>query len=315
MFFFTFEQFCVKYYELGVINLIDILIHILEHSFEDTWLTIPILLVTYIIIEYFERKPSQNDDKIFFGLQKFGPILGALLGLLPQCGFSILAAMLFIQRNITLGTMLSVFIATSDEAIPVLLSNPSMYTSLPLILVLKLIIAILVGYIVDHIFKQEIIKFDEMEEEEIEEEDYEEANVGSNCPCCYTEYPMIISVILRTLKIYAFIFITTFIFTGLIEWISEETLQSILLTNSIFQPIIAALFGFIPNCAATVILTQLYISQTLTFGSLMAGLITNAGLGILVLIQYQARKKDILKTISILLITAIITGFLCTLIA
>lgn len=295
--------------------MIDIILHLLSHTFEDTWLTFPILLVTYIIIEIFERRPSSNDDRIFFLLQKLGPVLGALLGLFPQCGFSFLAAMLYLQKNITLGTMLSVFIATSDEAIPVLLSNPEMYSTLPILLILKFGIAVFVGYIVDFIFKPDIIKFENMEEEDIDEEDYEETAVGSSCPCCYTQYPLIVSALLRSLKIFAFIFVTTFIFTGLIEWIGEENLQAFLLTDSVFQPIFAAVFGFIPNCAATVILCQLYIAQTLSFGSLLAGLITNAGLGILVLIQYGASKKEIFKTIGILFLVAIISGFLCIIFA
>ena len=293
--------------------MIYIILHILAHTIEDTWLTFPILFVTYIILEMFERRPSDNDDRIFFMLQKLGPILGALLGLLPQCGFSILAAMLYLQRNITLGTLLSVFIATSDEAIPVLLSNPEMYSTLPILLLLKFGIAVSVGYIVDFIFKANIIKFENMEEEDIDEEDFEETTIGSSCPCCYTQYPLIVSAFLRSFKIYIFIFITTFIFTMLIEWVGEENLKAFLLTDSIFQPVLAAVFGFIPNCAATVILCQLYISQALSFGSLLAGLITNAGLGILVLIQYGASKKEILKVIGILFLVAIISGFLCIL--
>lgn len=289
----------------------NIILHLLSHTFEDTWLMFPVLLVTYLIIEIFERRPSGNDDRIFFLLQKLGPILGALLGLLPQCGFSILAAMLYLQKNITLGTMLSVFIATSDEAIPVLLSNPEMYSILPILLILKFGIAVLVGYIVDLIFEPDIIKFENMEEEDIAEEDYEETTAGSSCPCCYTQYPLVISALLRSLKIFAFIFVTTFIFTALVEWIGEENLQAFLLTDSIFQPVFAAIFGFIPNCAATVILCQLYTAQALSFGSLLAGLITNAGLGILVLIQYGASKRELLKTISILFLVAVISGFLC----
>ena len=130
----------------------------------------------------------------------------------------------------------------SDEAIPVLLSNPEMYSTLPILLILKFGIAVLVGYIVDFIFKPDIIKFENMEEEDIDEEDYEETAVGSSCPCCYTQYPLIVSALLRSLKIFAFIFVTTFIFTGLIEWIGEENLQAFLLTDSVFQPIFAACF-------------------------------------------------------------------------
>lgn len=285
------------------------MLEILEHTISDTILTLPILFITYMVLEYFERK-SNNDDKIFFLLQKLGPFLGAFLGLLPQCGFSILAAMLFLQKNITLGTMLSVFIATSDEAIPVLISNPELASTIPVLLLLKFGIAIGVGYLTDHFFKQDIIRFEDMPEEDIDEEDYEETKAGSSCPCCYTQYPMIISAILRSVKIYIYIFLTTFVLTALLHWISADTLSKVLLTNSFMQPLVSALFGFIPNCAATVILCQLYVAKALSFASLVAGLITNAGLGILVLLEFKADKKDIVKTIGILFLTAVITGII-----
>ena len=271
---------------------------------------LPLLYITYCILEVFERKNMQ-DDKLFFGLQRLGPILGAIVGLIPQCGFSILAAMLFVQNNITLGTLVSVMIATSDEAIPILISNPKMYSSLLGILGLKLVIAIIVGLFTDHVLfrHQKILRFEDMEEEDYDEDEYEEEeSSGSSCPCCYPEYPLWISALLRSLKIYVFIFITSFILTLLMEWIGEKTLSMILLQDNLFQPIIAALFGFIPNCAATVVLTQLYTAGELSFGSLLAGLVTNAGLGLIVMIRYEARKKDILRTISILFITGIIVG-------
>ena len=287
-------------------NFIDIILD----TIHDTWAMLPLLYVTYFVLEVFERKNTQ-DDKLFFGLQKLGPILGALVGLIPQCGFSILAAMLFVQNNITLGTLVSVMIATSDEAIPILISNPKMYSSLLGILGLKLIIAIVVGLFTDHVLfrNQKILRFEDMEEEDYDEDEYEEEeNSGSSCPCCYPEYPLWISALLRSLKIYVFIFITSFVLTLLMEWIGEKTLSMILLQNNLFQPIIAALFGFIPNCAATVVLTQLYTAGELSFGSLLAGLVTNAGLGLIVMIRYEARKKDILRTISILFITGVIVG-------
>ena len=148
-----------------------------------------------------------------------------------------------------------------------------------------------------------------MEEEDYDDEEYEEEeSSGSSCPCCYPEYPLWISALLRSLKIYVFIFITSFVLTLLMELIGEKTLSMILLQDNLFQPIIAALFGFIPNCAATVVLTQLYTAGELSFGSLLAGLVTNAGLGLSVMIRYEARKKDILRTISILFITGVIVG-------
>lgn len=287
----------------------DVFVHTLEHTLEDTWMMFPFLLITYMILEVFERRNNNSDEKIFFGLQKYGPLVGAIVGLLPQCGFSILAAMLFVQRNITLGSLLAVMIATSDEAIPILLSNPSLYSTLGLLLVLKFVIAVAAGYFIDHVLyrHQKVVYFEDMEEES-EEEDIDEEQEGSACPCCYPEYPIYISALLRSLKIFVFIFATSFVLTLLIEWIGEENLSMILLSKSFLQPLLAAFFGFIPNCAATVVLSQLYMSGQLQFGSLLAGLITNAGLGLVVLIRYNENKKMVLRIIAILLVVAVIFG-------
>ncbi len=285
----------------------DVLVHTFEHTLEDTWLMFPFLLITYVILEVFERRNNNSDEKIFFGLQKYGPLVGAVVGLLPQCGFSILAAMLFVQRNITLGSLLAVMIATSDEAIPILLSSPSLYSTLGLLIVLKFLIAVCTGYFIDHVLyrHQKVVYFDEMPDED-EEWDQEES--GSTCPCCYPEYPIYISALLRSLKIFAFIFATSFVLTLLIEWIGEENLNTILLSKSFLQPILAAVFGFIPNCAATVVLSQLYMTGQLQFGSFLAGLITNAGLGLVVLIRYNENKKMVLRILIILLLVAVLFG-------
>ena len=176
----------------------------------DTWIMLPLLYITYCILEIFERKET-SDDSMFYSLQKYGPLFGAILGLIPQCGFSILASMLFLQKNITMGTLIAVMIATSDEAIPVLLSNPSLFSSLIKLILCKFVIAVTVGYIVDFILvrKQKIIRFETMEEEE----DYEEDDTSNACPCCYTQYPLYISALIRSLKIYIFIFITSLVLT------------------------------------------------------------------------------------------------------
>ena len=288
------------------------MLHLIEHTFEDTWLMFPLLLLSYFVIEYFERKES-DDDVLFRSLQKYGPLVGAFVGMIPQCGFSIIAAMLFLNRNITLGTLISVFIATSDEAIPVLLANPSLYSSMIGIILIKIILAIVVGYITDKVLfpKQKLLLFADMEEESDEEyEEGEEESSGSACPCCYIQYPLPVSAFLRSLKIYVFLFITTLLLNIILHTVGEETLGTLLLSNSIFQPVLASLFGFIPNCAASVVLTQLYVAKQVSFASLVSGLITNAGIGIVVLIRYQASKKDLMRVFAILFVSALASGIL-----
>lgn len=263
---------------------------ILIDTIKDTILMLPILLLTYIIIECYERKASHQQD-IFTKLQKYGPMLGTLLGLIPQCGFSVIASMLFLENKITLGTLLSVFIATSDEALPVLLANPSMFSSLLAVIAFKIIIAILVGYVIDIFYHPKTVTIE-----------------TNNDTCNHSS--IWFSALLRTIKIFAFIFIISLLLNGIVTMIGEEVLATILLNNTIYQPIIAAIFGFIPNCVASVLLSQLYISGTVSFASLLAGLITNAGVGLLVLYRYQTHRNLLSKICAILFVSAITIGIL-----
>lgn len=294
----------------------ELFLDTLFDSLNDTWAMIPLMFIAYLIIEHFERKPSK-DDSMFWNLQKYGPLFGALLGLLPQCGFAILAAMLFVQKNITLGTMIAVFVACSDEAIPVLLSEPQLFSSLMVLLVCKFVIAVVFGWVIDHILfpHQKIRWFSEMPEEEEDEEMQDDDEDLAACPCCYPQYPIWLSAFLRTLKIYVYVFLTAFVLTLILNFIPESQLQAVLLTGTWWQPLVSALFGFIPNCAATVVLCQLFAAGTLSFASLLAGLITNAGMGLVVLFQYSEKKTVLFKVMGLLLGIALIAGYAVMLIA
>ena len=278
------------------------LIHTLFHTLKDTWLMFPLLFLTYFLLESYSHS-HKEEDQFFISLQKYGPILGALLGLIPQCGFSVLAAMLFVQKHITMGTLLAMFIATSDEAIPMLISMPDLHMHLIVLLALKLTIGIVVGLLVDNLlFKNQILlPFKE-------DEDLEIAHV--HCSCSEHKGTILHNVLHHTLKIFGLVFVTAFLFSLIIHAIGHEALSTLLLTDSIFQPILASLFGLIPNCSASVVLCQLFSYGQLSFGSLLAGLITNAGLGLFVLFEMQAGRKHIFYILTILLSTAIVCGVL-----
>lgn len=289
------------------------MIEIIVDVLKDTILMLPLLYVSYLVIEHFERK--ETDDSIFFSLQKYGPLIGSLLGIIPQCGFSIIGSILFLQNNITLGTLLSIFIATSDELIPVLIAHTNLYSSMLSILAIKIIVGMLVGYLVDAILGKKIILFSEMEDEvEEETEENTEEDPGNSCPCCYPQYPSYISAGIRALKVFGFILGVTFLLNIIVSFGGEHILSTVLLKGSIFQPIIATIIGFIPNCIASVILTELFIQNSISFASLVAGLISNAGLGILCLIQYGATKKQLTQVITILFASGAITGIILSLI-
>lgn len=299
----------------------EFFIDILTDAWKDTWLMIPILYVVYLFIDSLDRKTDQSDS-FFWKLQKYGPLFGALLGLIPQCGFSILAAMLYVSNNITLGTTIAVFLATSDEAVPILISQPDMIPSLGVLLVLKFIAAAVIGTLIDKVLyrHQHIVRFEDLEEEEeVEETDEKEAenleeDSQSACSCCYTQYPVWLSALLRTIKIYLFVFVVTLAMNAITGWIGEDKLAAFLQTQTLWQPAAAALFGFIPNCAATVVLCSLYSSHALTFGSLFAGLMTNAGLGLVALFQYSTNKKAIWKTALLMYVPAVLLGYLLQLV-
>lgn len=260
-------------------------LNIIVETFTDTYLILPLLFIMYLVLEYLEEK--QNDYNLTPYFINYGPIFGALLGVIPQCGFGVLASMLFIESKITLGTLISVFIATSDEAIPILLTKPNMYEKLVLLLLLKVVLAMIVGYIVDFLFQRKMFFLSK-----------QTTNIEKH-------HSILEESFLHAIKIYSFLFIINVVLAYFMSMFSENQLSYILLENSMIQPIICAIFGFIPHCASSVLLTQLYVSRVLSFSSLLAGLITNAGLGILTLLQNKISFKILLIIILILMVSSL----------
>lgn len=271
---------------------------ILLDALLDTLKVIPFLLGVYILIEYIEHKSS---DKLGNALKKMGPfgsIGGAILGVIPQCGFSVVASNLFAGRLITMGTLLAVFISTSDEAIPMLVSNPGSIGDLWKFILIKMAVAIAVGIVVDLILR--LLHLDK-----------QQGSIHDLCSHCDCEHHSIFRAALsHTVEIIIFIFIVNLLLNGFMEFAGKETVSKILMTDSVFQPLIAAAVGFIPNCAASVVLTQLYISGVLSFGSIIAGLTTSAGIGILVLFKINKHQKQNLSIMAILYIVGVASGLI-----
>jgi len=263
----------------------------------DTLKIIPFLFAVFLFIEFVEHKGSDKLGKALTKLGPFGAVGGALLGCVPQCGFSVMAANLFSGRLISMGTLVAVFISTSDEAIPVMISQPDMIPSLWKLLLCKVIIAVIAGIAVDVAIK---IFFKSNEEEKPFEE------LCSHCGCGH--HSIWYSAILHTLSTALFILAVNVILSSAIEIIGESSLQKVLMTDSFLQPLGAALFGFIPNCAASVILTQLYVDGMLSFGSVVAGLCTGAGVGIIVLFKSNKKISQNLIILGILYVIAVLSG-------
>ncbi|MCD8107423.1 MAG: arsenic efflux protein [Oscillospiraceae bacterium] len=269
----------------------------------DTAKMLPFLFGAYLLIEFLEHKAS---DRLANSLRKmgpFGPIGGAIIGCVPQCGFSVAVTNLFSGRLVSLGTLIAVYIATSDEAIPILLSGGNAADVGKLILA-KLIIAVLAGLLVDTILRFFHRKGNE------EEEPFSDLCEGCGCE----EHGVVYSALKHTIQIFIFLFITSLVLGFAIELLGEDRLGSILMTDSIFQPFLAALIGLIPNCAASVLLTNLYAAGSLSFGSVVAGLSTGAGLGIVVLFKTNKRLKENIAILLLLYAIGALSGLIINLV-
>ena len=270
----------------------------------DTLKLIPFLLLTYILMEYIEHKTSDKSKNAIKKAGKLGPFIGGILGIVPQCGFSAAAASLYSARIITLGTLIAVFLSTSDEMLPILISEAVDIKIILSILGIKLIIGIIVGFIIDLFFRK---KF-ENEEDEPEIKDLCE---HEHCDC---EHGIFKSALKHTLNITLYILVISFILNLIIHFIGEDTLSNLLNSSPVIGPIIASLVGLIPNCASSVIITQLYLSNVLNFATMIAGLLVNTGVGLLVLFRTNEDLKENIKITVLLFAIGVIFGIIFDLI-
>ena len=277
-------------------------LHILEHSLLDSIKLLPFLFIAFFIIELIEHKLSDKSKKVISKSGKYGPILGSLLGLIPQCGFSVVATNLYITRILSLGTLISIYLSTSDEMLVILLSrNASISTILPL-LGTKFIVGLISGFTIDFLL---INKKKEKQTYSICEDEH--------CGC-EEEENLFKSSLIHTIKTFIFIFIATFIITLVFELFGEEYLSKLLLKDTLISPFITSLIGLIPNCASSVILTELYLSNSINFASVISGLLTGSGVAILVLFKSNKNIKENLTILSLVYGIGVITGIIITLI-
>lgn len=269
----------------------------------DSLKMLPFLFGAYLLLEYIEHRSSDKLKNILAGSGKFGAFWGSLLGAVPQCGFSVAAANLYAGRVITLGTLAAVFLSTSDEAVPILLANPGSLPMMFKLILYKIVIAVIAGFAIDLFIRMQ-------HREKKDALDAEHEAMHEVCHDCDCEHGILKATLKHTAQIFVFILIVSLALNALIAVIGEERLSVLLMSNSIFQPAIAALFGFIPNCAASVVLTQLFISGTLSFGSAIAGLCTSAGIGLLVLFKTNRHLKENLGICLLLFAIATAAGML-----
>ena len=259
---------------------------------------LPFLFVAFILIEALEHYSSDFTAKALAKVGKAGPVVGAVAGCVPQCGFSVMAANLYAGGIISVGTLLSVFIATSDEAVLIIMSNPERIREVGVLLAAKVIIAVTAGYIIDIFFRNQIATVKES------------GNLCKDCGCDEEDAGIWKPAWHHTIRIFIYIFIFTGILNLCIEIFGIEQLSKFLLGNTIFQPVIAAIIGLIPNCAASVILTQLYLNGAISFASVIAGLCTGAGVGLVVLFKMNRNRRENLKIVGVLFLVAVAAGMI-----
>ena len=276
------------------------MLEILLETIIDSLKILPFLFLTYILMEYLEHKMSDKTKKIIKNSGKIGPLYGAVLGAFPQCGFSAAASSLYSGRVITIGTLIAIYLSTSDEMLPILISENVNILTILAILGLKVLIGLIIGFAIDFIFKKGISKNIEEEIEHMCEDE--------KCNC---EHDGILkSSIKHTISIIIFIFLASLILNFIIYFVGKENISNMILNKPMLGPVISGIVGLIPNCASSVIITQLYLKQLISFGAMMSGLLVGAGVGILILFRSNKDIKENLKIICILLFSGIIPGII-----
>lgn len=306
--------------------------HILLHALKDTALLLPVLFVVYFLIEFLEYKNvfKFQNSKLLKG--KASPAMGALFGTVPQCGFSVISSELYAERKVSIGALIAVYIATSDEAIPIMLANYKYIPAMLMLILAKLVLAIGIGYLAMFVYSklshklitQKIAADNHDKHHEDKHDDHHEDNHDEHGEhhenehehihaCCHHDtesnkfnwkHPLI-----HCVKIFVYIFVINVIMGTVIELVGEDTFANFLKSSSVLQPLFALLIGLIPNCASSVILTELYLMGGLSFGSIITGLCVNAGIGILVLFKQNKNIKENLFIVAMLIIPSLIIGY------
>ena len=297
---------------------------ILWHAIQDTLPLLPWILLMYVLIELLESKTDLKSANRFGG--RFGPVVGAATGLIPQCGFSVMAAKLYEQKYITLGTLLAIFFSTSDEAFIILFSSGEGAVWVLPTLVIKIVLAIAVGYAVDGVMRltrrgQVCVEMPKMQNgkpmsvRDIFMQNYlEEKDVEVVCSCGkvhtgtgpWSKY--LFNPILHMLKVAAFILLVNFIFTFIVHEVGEDAFIAFMQRSRFLQPLITCAIGLIPNCASSVVITEAFLSGGIAFGSLIAGLCANAGIGFVVLLRNVRKWKRNLLLILFCYCVSVVIG-------
>ena len=276
------------------------MLEVLQDTLIDSIKLLPFLFITYLIMEYIEHKTKEKTKEAIKKSGKFGPFFGSILGIVPQCGFSVSATNLYAARVITLGTLISVYLSTSDEMIPIFLSEAVPIDVILKILGIKLVIGMIAGFVIDFVIRLK-------NKNQIEEEKIIDLCEKEHCHC---EHGIFKSALKHTINIFLFIVLITFVLNTAIYLIGEENIANFMLNKPILAPIFAGIIGLIPNCASSVILTQMYLENVISSATMISGLLVGAGVGIAVLFKTNKGVKQNLKIVALLYAIGVVSGII-----
>lgn len=272
------------------------MIDVIADSFIDSIKLLPFLFLTYLAMEYLEHRAGEKMQDIIKKSGKAGPLIGGLLGVFPQCGFSAAASNLYAGRIISLGTLMAVFLSTSDEMLPIMISENAGLSMMGKVLAVKVLFAVAAGFAIDLVFGR---KEKNMQIEHLCERHH-----------CHCERGIWKSALHHTVEIFLYILLISFVLNLVIVLIGEEALGALILKQPIAGVLIAALVGMIPNCAASVIVTKLYLGGVLGAGALIAGLLSGTGVGCLVLLKVNDDHRENVRILFLLYVIGVLAGWL-----
>lgn len=262
----------------------------------DALKILPFLFLTFLLLELLEHKLNNKTKNLIKKSGKFGPVIGSLLGVIPQCGFSVVATNLYITRVISLGTLFSIYLSTGDEMLPIMLSQNAPLNIILLILFIKIMCGMFFGFVIDYIFRRK-----------------NNSNYNYNV-CedehCHCRHSIIKSSIKHTLNILLFILIVSFCLNILFLYIGNDIISKVFMKNIIFGPFLGSLIGLIPNCGSSVILTQLYLENVINLGTSISGLLTGSGVALLLLFKNNKNLRENVFILVTLYLIGVLVGII-----
>ncbi|MBM6676562.1 arsenic efflux protein [Olsenella uli] len=289
----------------------DFLLHVLEHSVLDTLPLVPLLFVTYLAMEAIEHTASAHVRAVVERSGAAGPVVGALLGALPQCGFSAMAATLYAGRVVTVGTLVAVVLSTSDEMVPVFLAHQEPLGRLFAIMGVKVLVGLAVGLVVDALLRAWHRAGDgHVHIHELCEREHCHCDDDHGHDHAHGRWAIVRSALVHTVQVTLFILAVTFVFGLAIEYVGQDALGALLANHPVRATFLAALVGLIPNCGASVAITELYLDGVLATGPMLAGLLASGGVGLLVLWRTNADARQNALVTAFVYVVAVATGLL-----